>query len=155
MRRVVTAALTCTAAIVVAGCAAPGPPEVTFYADGASAAAAPTVYCRIDTARKGCVGDDAAEVALRVRKGKTVQVSVPSELADSAWGLTFTYLDRDGNLQAAGSRLFIAPNSRKHAFTLATLGADDQLVAVEVQKVTFVDGQPLPLGRWALRVDPA
>ncbi len=148
MRRVLTAVLACAAA-VLAGCGAPPPPEVTFFADGDTVRARPQLLCEIGA--EECLQDEAAEVSLRIRPGRPVQVSVPAEVSDGLWGVVFSYVDRDGNRVDASSRVF-TPGSKQLAYTLELPADSDRLLLAAVQQLVTVDGdQLLVSGIWKLR----
>ncbi|GAA3847776.1 DUF2771 family protein [Saccharothrix violaceirubra] len=131
MRRV-TFPLLALSATVLAGCAAPAHPTVTFYADGHAIEVPPTQYC--DIASENCAVDPRAAGVLRVRPGKPVQISVPGEIADSAWAVNFTYRNASGVRQEPlRSKVFTAADPR-HAYTLTLPSAGDQLESVEIQQ---------------------
>ncbi|MFD1146403.1 DUF2771 family protein [Saccharothrix hoggarensis] len=145
--------------LVLAGCAAPATePEVTFYADGRVVNVKPTQYC--DVQSENCDVDPAAVGVLRVRPGKPVQISVPGELADSAWSVKFTYRDGRGQPQEPlRSKLFTERDPR-YAYTLVLPNPDDQLESVEVQQYgarieTSTTGafDFVARGTWVLSVD--
>jgi len=119
--------------LVLAGCAAaPTNPEVTFYADGEAINVRPSQYC--DLRSENCDVDPDAVGVLRVRPGKPVQISVPGDLADTAWSVKFTYRDAQGRPQEPlRSKLFTSREPR-FAYTLVLPGPDDQLESVEVQQ---------------------
>ncbi|GAA1350580.1 DUF2771 family protein [Saccharothrix algeriensis] len=117
---------------VVAACAAPADPEVTFHADGRTVTVRPTQYC--DLKSENCAVDPRAAGVLRVRPGKPVQISVPGELAGTAWSVKFTYRNARGEPQEPlRSRLFTDRDPR-YAYTLVLPERDDQLESVEVQQ---------------------
>ncbi|GLZ42573.1 DUF2771 family protein [Actinokineospora sp. NBRC 105648] len=150
MRRSPIAVLACAAA-VLAGCSTPPPPEVTFYSDGAAVNARPMIYCEI--AKQACAKDEGAGVRLRTRDGKTVQISVPNELAASAWGVTFSYLTSAGEQVDGSSRIFTA-ESRQHAYTLQLPSATDRLLYATVQKLVFVEAEkPVAIAFWQLETE--
>jgi hypothetical protein len=118
--------------VLAAGCAAPTDPEVTFYADGKAITVRPAQYC--DVQSENCEADAEAVGVLRVRPGKPVQISVPGELANSAWSVKFTYRNGRGEPQEPlRSKLFTASEPR-FAYTLVLPDPDDQLESVEVQQ---------------------
>ncbi|MFE2750852.1 DUF2771 family protein [Actinosynnema sp. NPDC059335] len=120
------------ALLVLAGCAAPTDPEVTFYADGRTITVRPSQYC--DLQSENCEVDADAVGVLRVRPGKPVQISVPGDLAESAWSVKFTYRNAKGEPQEPlRSKLFTERDPR-HAYTLVLPNPDDQLESVEVQQ---------------------
>ncbi|MBP2340528.1 hypothetical protein JOF41_006706 [Saccharothrix coeruleofusca] len=154
MRKVLTVLLLALAA----GCAAPTDPEVTFYADGEAINVEPTQYCDLES--ENCEVDVEAAGVLRVRPGKPVQISVPGELAESAWSVKFTYRNARGEQQEPlRSKLFTA-NEPRYAYTLVLPNPDDQLESVEVQQYgarieTSTTGafDFVARGTWVLSVD--
>ncbi|WP_367132862.1 DUF2771 family protein [Saccharothrix sp. HUAS TT1] len=158
MRRVVFPVSLLVSGLALAGCAAPVDPEVTFYADGRVVYVEPSQYC--DLQSENCDVDPGAVGVLRVRPGKPVQISVPGELADTAWSVKFTYRNARGEQQEPlRSKLFTSREPR-FAYTLVLPNPDDQLESVEVQQygarieasttgtVDFV-----ARGTWVLSVD--
>ncbi|WP_156757566.1 DUF2771 family protein [Actinokineospora pegani] len=144
MRRVLITVLASAAALV--GCAAPSQPEVTFYADGQSVATGPRV--RFDVANGREVRDEAALVRLPVRPGEPVQISVPAQLSDHAWSVSFSYLDAAGERVDGGSELFL-PGDGQHAYTLALPPGSRKLLLVSVQEVVFLNGiEPVVSAYW-------
>ncbi|MCS7478929.1 DUF2771 domain-containing protein [Umezawaea endophytica] len=143
---------------MVAGCSAPSLPEVTFYSSGKTVNVRPTQYCDLES--ENCVVDAGAVGVLRVRPGLPVQISVPGEVADSAWSVKFTYRDGDGvGQEPLRSKVFTSAEPR-YAYTLELPAADDQLESVEVQqfgKRVQIDetGQIefVARGTWVLSVD--
>ncbi|PPK70519.1 DUF2771 family protein [Actinokineospora auranticolor] len=151
MRRVLTAALTCVTVAVVAGCAPPPKPEVTFYSDGNSVSVGPVNANCPDGVLRGC--KTPVFGSLRMRMGKTVQISVPSEISESPWGVTFSYANGEGRIIDGSSKLFF-PQAKQHAFTLDLPSDDDTLLMVIVQKVAFPDAnRPATTGMWVLQGD--
>ncbi|MGQ0837008.1 DUF2771 family protein [Actinokineospora sp.] len=150
MRRALIAVLAC-AVVGLAGCAAPPPPEVTFFADGETARTAPQVFCEIGAT--ACLRNDDAAAELRIRKGRPVQVSVPSDVAQSPWGVVFSYLDRDGQRVDASSRI-IFPRENQLAYTLRLPDNAERLLFAGVQKLAVANGdQLLVSGYWMLKVN--
>ncbi|MBW4718986.1 DUF2771 family protein [Saccharothrix obliqua] len=132
MRRALSVLLTAGSLLAATACAAPGNPEVTFYADGKTVTVKPTQYC--DVKSEDCDVDPRATGVLRVRPGRTVQISVPGELANSAWSVKFTYRNAAGEAQEPlRSRLF-TERDPKYAYSLVLPNRDDQLESVEVQQ---------------------
>jgi hypothetical protein len=144
--------------LVVAGCAAPANPEVTFYADGRTVVVHPTQYC--DLKSEDCAVDPEAVGVLRVRPGRPVQISVPGDLAKSAWSVKFTYRNAAGEPQEPlRSKLFTSGEPR-YAYTLSLPNPDDQLESVEVQQYgTRIETSTtgafdfVARGTWVLSVD--
>jgi hypothetical protein len=120
------------AAAILAGCGQSADPEVTFYADGTAMRLGPVQYC--DMASEHCAADPQAIGTLRIRPGFPLQISVPGELANSAWAVTFTYFNAAGEQQEPlRSPLFTKINPQ-YAYTLALPNQDDRLDRVEVQQ---------------------
>ncbi|OLR90282.1 hypothetical protein BJP25_02345 [Actinokineospora bangkokensis] len=137
---------------VLAGCAAPSDPEVTFYADGHAAAAGPNL--RFDLAQGREYRDPDALVSLRVRPDKPVQISVPAEVSDGVWAVAFSYLDAQGQRVDGASKAFY-PSDNQHAFTLTLPPGSQKLLLASVQKVEFVNGiEPLVTTYWNMETPP-
>lgn len=81
-------------ALLLAGCGAGAPPEVTFAAAGQSVVARPTQYCEDDFVT--CTNDATAPVDLPVPAGTPLRVEVPAEVADTPWQVVFTYRTATG-----------------------------------------------------------
>ncbi|SDD27956.1 DUF2771 family protein [Actinokineospora iranica] len=151
MRRVLTAALACAAAVLTA-CGTPQPPEVTFYADGKTVRVTPQILCEVGT--QECLQNEDAVASLRIRPGKPVQVSVPADIAQSPWGVAFSYLDREGQRVDASSRVFF-PKDNQYAYTLELPDNADRLLIAAVQKLAVINGnQLLVSGYWILQARP-
>ncbi|WP_433267854.1 DUF2771 family protein [Actinosynnema sp. CS-041913] len=118
--------------LVVAGCAAPTSPEVTFHADGKTVNVKPTQYC--DVKSENCTADSRAAGVLRVRPGKPVQISVPGDLAETAWSVKFTYRNARGEPQEPLRSKLFTERDPKYAYTLVLPNPDDRLESVEVQQ---------------------
>ncbi|RLK59688.1 MULTISPECIES: DUF2771 family protein [Actinokineospora] len=144
MRRAITATLA-VATAVLAGCSAPPPPDVTFYTDGESVVASPMGLCEVG--KDTCLQDEDAVVTLPTRKGQPVQISVSSQVANSPWGVVFSYVDRAGQQQAASSRLI---SDGSLAYTLVPPPDAELLIYVEVQKLRAVQGKLVETGIWGL-----
>ncbi|MBB5956526.1 hypothetical protein FHS29_003112 [Saccharothrix tamanrassetensis] len=117
---------------VLAACAAPQDPEVTFYADGKAINVQPSQYC--DVKSENCEVDTRAAGVLRVRPGRPVQISVPGELATTAWSVKFTYRNAKGEPQEPLRSKLFTERDPKYAYTLVLPNRDDQLESVEVQQ---------------------
>ncbi|MEJ2858308.1 MULTISPECIES: DUF2771 family protein [unclassified Saccharothrix] len=144
--------------LVVAGCAAPTDPEVTFYADGKTVVVKPTQYCDLQSVE--CEADPEAVGVLRVRPGRPVQISVPGELANSAWSVKFTYRNAAGQPQEPLRSKLFTEREPRYAYTLELPNPDDQLESVEVQQYgarieTSTTGafDFVARGTWVLSVD--
>ncbi|WP_309111806.1 DUF2771 family protein [Saccharothrix sp.] len=157
MRRVLPV-LSLLLLLVVTACAVPANPEVTFYADGKTVVVKPTQYC--DLKSEDCDVDAEAVGVLRVRPGKPVQISVPGELANSAWSVKFTYRNARGEAQEPLRSKLFTEREPRFAYTLVLPNPDDQLESVEVQQYgarieTSTTGafDFVARGTWVLSVD--
>ncbi|CCH27856.1 DUF2771 family protein [Actinosynnema sp. NPDC047251] len=144
--------------LVVAACAAPHDPEVTFYADGKTVTVQPTQYC--DVKSENCDVDTQATGVLKVRPGKPVQISVPGDLAKTAWSVKFTYRDAQGTPQEPLRSKLFTKNDPQYAYTLVLPNPGDQLESVEVQQYgsrieasTTGTFDFVARGTWVLSVD--
>ncbi|MEU3274698.1 DUF2771 family protein [Saccharomonospora sp. NPDC006951] len=163
MRRALMALLA-GGAVTLTGCSATPPPEITFFADGETATAVPLMYC--DALVRSCepIGDAAT---LKVRPGKPVQISVPSEIAETPWLVNVQYLNADGEVQPVKQEVFTTGD--RLAYTITPDSPDDQLVVVEIQQLSGAyaanqqdeplldeSGQPqlVVRGVWSLQIDP-
>jgi len=156
VRRVLT--VLAGTALLATGCGAPPLPEVTFYSSGKTIYVHPTQYCDIES--DNCAIDTRAAGVLRVRPGKPVQISVPGNIANSAWSVKFTYRDAAGEEQEPLRSKVFTNADPQYAYTLELPKPDDQLESVEVQqfgKRVQVDetGQIQFVARatWVLSVD--
>lgn len=152
------------AALALSGCAPVGPPQVTFYADGHTVDAKPVVSC--DALARNCSKAPNAEVSLKIRPGKPVQVSVPSAIGDTPWLVITQYANPDGTLDA--KQQYFGPKTRL-AYTATPGTPNGQIVVVEVQQLGAAfaadaagnpildeDGNPQLVARayWSLQVQP-
>ncbi|HEX5403435.1 MAG TPA: DUF2771 family protein [Pseudonocardiaceae bacterium] len=103
-------------------------PTITFVANGNSVAAGPIQYC--DVQERNCEADGGASVSLSVPAGRTVQVSVPKEVASTPWQVAARFADAKGTEYASCSRLFAANSAS--AYTVRAPQAGDHLVLIEV-----------------------
>ena len=154
MRRVLTVLL--AGVLLLAGCAAPHDPEVTFYADGHSVNVEPTKYCDLDITN--CTERDATG-KLRARPGKPLQISVGGEIARSAWTIVWTWRTASGEKNGDHSEVFQA--GTRFAYTVTLPNRDDQLESAEVQalgrRIELNDTGGLDFtarGTWNLAVEP-
>ena len=146
----------------VTGCSTVGPPEVTFYADGHTVNAAPFQYC--DVLVRNCTKGNPA--SLKVRAGKPVQISVPSDVADTPWLVITQYVDASGEPKV--KQQFFAPKA-KLAYTATGDAPTDSVLVVEVQQLGAAfaaDAQGNPIldengnpqlvarGIWSLQLKP-
>jgi hypothetical protein len=166
MRRLGFLALLAGGAFALTGCSAPSAPEVTFFADGHTVNSAPLIHC--DELVRNCVRSPDSAASLKVRPGKPVQVSVPSEIANTPWVVNVQYANAKGELQPVKQQTFTSGNTL--AYTATPPAADDQLVVVEIKQLgaayaadetgkPIVDaaGNPQLVVRaiWSLQVTPA
>jgi hypothetical protein len=145
------------AGLLLAGCAAPQDPEVTFYSGGKTVHVGPTQYC--DLSVENCQAHPEAAGALRVRPGRPLQISVPGQVADSPWTVLFTYRNAKGEPQP-DTRTKIFPAGTQYAYTLVLPNPGDQLESVEVQvsgnRIEITDEgeiQFVTRGTWVLSID--
>jgi hypothetical protein len=117
-------------ALALTGCTTPGPPEVTFYADGHTVNAQPLINC--DALVRKCDRHDDATANLKVRPGQPVQVSVPKEIVDTPWVVNVQYTNEKGEFQPVKQQYF-GPGS-KYAYTAAP-APGGTLAVVEIQQL--------------------
>ncbi|OZM70559.1 hypothetical protein CFN78_24445 [Amycolatopsis antarctica] len=145
MRRRAVAGLLAGAAVTVTGCSAPGAPEVSFYADGRTVNAAPLIYC--DAIVSSCEQNEGAAAKIPVRAGMPVQISLPSEVAETPWVVNVQYTDAEGNLKPIKQEFF-GQDSRL-AYTATGDAPGDQVLVVEIQQLgaayaADATGMPIP-----------
>jgi len=152
----VTAVAGCLA---LTACEAPQP-DVTFYGNRVAVDTGPTTVCDVDqqAATVFCPEPAAEDLPrLALRPGQSVQINVPSAIAEGPWWVYFRYLDKDGTLSDGKTSTFA---DGRLAFTLTPFSQDDQLVSVEVQNdflLVAADGGGVdfqPTRSWRLLVDP-
>jgi hypothetical protein len=124
-----------TGALVLAGCSAPQPPEVTFFASGTTIRLGPSQYCRAEAQQ--CDGFPNAKGTLSVPGGKPLNISVPRQVAEAPWLVVFKYRSSNGGAEEQG-RTQVFRAGEKYAYTLTTPTAGDQLTDVEVQRIASV-----------------
>jgi hypothetical protein len=120
--------------LLLAGCSAPHPPEVTFFADGTMVRLDPTQYCRPEADQ--CDGFPDAKGSMPVPGGKPLNISVPSQVAEAPWVVVFKYRGADGSQQQGRTPIFKA--GEQYAYTLHLPTAGDQLTDVEVQRINNI-----------------
>jgi hypothetical protein len=118
------------AALVVAGCSEPPPPQVTFAAGTASVVARPTQACDLKFTQ--CHNDPEAPVKLAVPPGTPLQVTVPQDVAQTPWQIVFTYRDATGAQQDQRTRVF--PAGERSEYTLELPEPADRLIVAQVQQ---------------------
>ncbi|RZQ61825.1 DUF2771 family protein [Amycolatopsis suaedae] len=157
MRRKFPGLLLAAAGVVtLAGCGGPvGPPEVTFFADGETAVTGPFQFCGAQM--QDCRVDENAAARLKVRPGKPVQVSLPSEIVETPWVAHIQAVDPAGRPLPIEPQFY--PQNSRHAIT-ASAGPADQIMVVEIQQLTGTvdpDGNIVVdvRARWTLQIEPA
>ncbi|WP_300017998.1 DUF2771 family protein [Pseudonocardia sp.] len=123
-------ALTALALVLVAGCGAGDPPEVTFAAGGAEVVATPTQYCEDDFVT--CRNDPAAPVDLAVPAGTPLVVTVPDRIADTPWQVVFTYRTAAG--EPVDERTGVFSPQERQSYTLELPDPQAELVTAQVQQ---------------------
>ncbi|HEY3709315.1 MAG TPA: DUF2771 family protein [Amycolatopsis sp.] len=158
MRRSRVVAVLAAGGLAVAGCSAPGPAEVTFYADGHTIRVGPIGNCDITTGV--CAADPGAAGTLKVRPGRSVEVSVPKEVAETPWKITVQYVNGKGQPQPLKEDIITSRD--RYAYTVAPPTKDDQIVVVEIAQATVIsrtgdpnDAEPITTALWSLQVRPA
>lgn len=127
-------------AIGLTGCAAPSPPEVTFYSHGTSVEVAPARYC--DAQGDQCAPPPEHPVGRLTVPGRApLQISVPREVSSTPWQVAFIYRDTEGR-ERDGRSSVIAPDEQ-HAYTLQLPPDGAKLEHVEVQQysATLLPGE--------------
>ncbi|SFW62002.1 DUF2771 family protein [Amycolatopsis australiensis] len=157
MRRSRVVALLAAGGFAVAGCSAPGPAEVTFYADGHTISSTPVLKCDYSQKlEKPCQAVGAPET-LKVRAGKPVQISVPGEVADAPWQIVFEYVTPQGEFKQSEPIPFTSLD--RYAYTVTPPTPADRISAVDVQKFTAVlntgtgESGLLPSDVWGLQLE--
>ena len=126
-RRLALPALT---VLLVAGCGAGAPPEVTFAAGGAEVVATPTQYCEDDFVT--CRNDPAAPVDLAVPPGTPLVVTVPERIADTPWQIVFTYRTATG--EQVDERTSVFPPGQQRSYSLELPDPAARLITAQVQQ---------------------
>ncbi|WP_328604661.1 DUF2771 domain-containing protein [Amycolatopsis sp. NBC_00345] len=158
MRRSRVVAVLAAGGLAVAGCSAPGPAEVTFYADGHTIRVGPIGNCDITTGV--CAADPGAAGTLKVRPGRSVQISVPKEVAETPWKITAQYVNGKGEPQPLKEDIITSRD--RYAYTVTPPAKDDQIVVVEIAQATVIsrtgdpnDAEPITTALWSLQVRPS
>jgi hypothetical protein len=147
------------AAALAAGCSPepPGPPEVTFAAEGATVSARPFLYC--DVMVTNCERNEGAVARLLVPPGKPVTISVPGEVAESPWSVVVQYQTASGEQQEPETVATFVPGERRD-YTVALPEPTAQLQTVEVKQAgakqepgATSEIQLLARAVWSLRAD--
>jgi hypothetical protein len=151
--------------LALTGCAPVGPPEVTFFSDGHTVEAKPLIDC--DALVRDCTKYPDATVTLKVRPGKPVQISVPSDISDTPWLVITQYADPSGTLKAKEQYF---QRGTQLAYTATADAPADQLVVIEVQQLGAAfaadasgnpildqNGNPQLVARayWSLQIQPS
>jgi len=120
------------AGVLASACSAPPLPQVTFFAVNATAVTGPSEYCDLQVNK--CAADPTAGATLVVPPNKPVQISVPTEIGNAAWQVTFKYKQ---NGQEQEGRTAVFGSGERLAYTLELPGAA-QLETAEVQRYAGV-----------------
>ncbi|MFF0143954.1 uncharacterized protein DUF2771 [Amycolatopsis sulphurea] len=157
MRRSRVVAVLAAGGLAVAGCSAPGPAEVTFYGDGHTIRTAPIGNCDLKTGV--CSANPGAAGTLKVRPGRSVQISVPKEVAETPWKVTVQYVNGKGQPQPLQEAIITSGD--RYAYTAAPPAKDDQIVVVEIAQASVIsrtgdpnDAEPITTALWSLQVRP-
>jgi hypothetical protein len=127
-----------------------GPPTVTAYAYGRSIRVSPARYCTMDlrSCRTG------KPEFLAVPAGRPLQLSLPTEIADSPWYLTLYYYSVNGVLVETPPQ-YHAP-SRELAVTVPST-KDMWLVGAEIntlsERIDPRDGGHIARARWLIQTN--
>ncbi|WP_410595192.1 DUF2771 family protein [Amycolatopsis sp. lyj-23] len=157
MRRSRVVALLAAGGFAVAGCSAPGPAEVTFYADGHTINTTPVLTCDYSQKLAQPCSAKGDTRTLKVRPGKPVQISVPGEVAGSPWQIVFEYVTPRGEFKQSDPIPFTSLD--RYAYTVTPPTPADRISAVDVQKYTAVlnadtgESGLLPSDVWGLRLE--
>jgi hypothetical protein len=157
MRRSRVVALLAAGGFAVAGCSAPGPAEVTFYADGHTINATPVLMCDYSQQLAQPCSAKGATKTLKVRPGKPVQISVPGEVADAPWQIVYEYVTPQGEFKQSDPIPFTSLD--RYAYTVTPPTPADRISAVDVQRYTAVlnagtgESGLLPSDVWGLRLE--
>ncbi|MCI2420401.1 DUF2771 domain-containing protein [Saccharopolyspora sp. K220] len=120
---------------LVAGCAAPSEPQVTFYSHGNSVTVDPAQYC--DATGQNCAKPPENPVGqLRIPGREPLQISVPGEVAAAPWQVAFIYRGINGDELDGRSAVF--PPNERFAYTLNLPPDGARLEHVEVQQFSAV-----------------
>lgn len=139
-----------------AACQAPRP-DVTFFGNSTSVDTSPTRWCPIDAEALTigtCEETPTGELPrLALQPGQSVQINVPTRIAEQPWGVYFRYLTPNGELADGRTAVF---SDHRLAYTLRPLDAGDQLTVVEVQSgfVPTAQDEFQATQVWQLLVDP-
>jgi hypothetical protein len=120
------------AGVLASACSAPPLPQVTFFSVNTTAVTGPSEYC--DLRVSNCAADPAAGATLAVPPNKPVQISVPTEIGNAAWQVTFKF-KQNGQQQEGRTAVFGA--GERLAYTLELPGSA-QLETAEVQRYAGV-----------------
>jgi hypothetical protein len=155
--RPILTVLACAAALAACSAAPPGPPEITFAAEGATVPVRPFLYC--DVMVTSCERNEGAVARLQVPPGKPVTISVPGEVAESPWSVVVQYQSASGEQQEPETIATFIPGER-HDYTVALPDATAQLQTVEVKQAgakqepgATSEIQLLARAVWSLRVE--
>ncbi|GAB2932339.1 DUF2771 domain-containing protein [Rhodococcus aerolatus] len=147
---VLAGALTAAVVVLLPG-GTPENPQLTAYAGGETITVPPTLFCNV--AITSC--EVGATATLPVPRGKSLQISLPSEIADAPWRLISVFTEPDGT-QRTEDRFF-RPGERL-AVTVGSADPREQVAGAEVQlpsSVVDAQGVPQASATWGISTDPA
>lgn len=156
MRRSRVVALLAAGGFAVAGCSAPGPAEVTFYADGHTINTTPTITCDYTQPDQNACRTVSSPGTLKVRPGKPVQVSVPGEIAKVPWRILAEYITPQGEYKQVEPVLITSLD--RYAYTVTPPTPADRVSAIDIQAysaiVSTASGSDIaPSDFWGLRLE--
>ncbi len=157
MRRSRVVALLAAGGFAVAGCSAPGPAEVTFYADGHTINTTPVLTCDYSQKLAQPCSAKGSTQTLKVRPGKPVKISVHAEYYKNTWQIVYEYVTPQGEYKQSDPIPFTSLD--RYAYTVMPPTPADRISAVDVQKYTAVlnsstgESGLLPSDVWGLRLE--
>ena len=138
MRRIALIGLALAAVIgSVAACSKPEP-AITFFSHGSTVSSQPSAYCDIQVTK--CYATDRPVQTLRVPAGTPLQISVPDDVANATWAVSFQYTDANGRKQSERSPVFTART--RYAYTLTAPAPADQITLVQVGIIGGIEMAP-------------
>ena len=138
MRRIALIGLALAAVIgSVVACSKPEP-AVSFFSHGTTVSTQPSAYCDIQVTK--CYATERAVQSLRVPAGTPLQISVPDDVANATWAVSFEYTDANGKQQSERSQVFTARS--RYAYTLTAPAPSDQITLVQVEIIGGIEMAP-------------
>lgn len=146
-RRPLLGAILAVVALFTTGCGASEHlPELTVYADGTAIELAPINYC--DVRVTDCQPNAAAGGQLKARPGKPVQISVPTEVAETPWVVS-VWTESGGDQPR---QEFFGPD-KAFSYTAQPKNPEDRVVEIQVLQLGAAvdpEGNLLARGHWQL-----